>query len=311
MKDLVFIINPAAGNGRGAGTWRKVKKILDRDGVQYRSFQTEYQGHAEILARQIASLGNHRLQSITGIGGDGTIHEIINGLSEYEHIHVGYIPAGSGNDIARGFKTSKKPAKALKNILKQHNKGKCRVFDGGRLSLDHFGNHRLFLNSAGIGLDAAVTAAASQLPFKNMLNKANLGYLSYAAALLHTLQSFQPCNMEAVIDGNSFQFEKVWLIAVANQPYYGGGMKIAPQAVPTDGLLHITVVKEIPKWKLLLLFVTVFTGKHTLLKEVEILTCKEIFLRSEVPLPVQADGEIAGETPVIVSVLASRMNLLT
>ncbi|WP_338788909.1 acylglycerol kinase family protein [Metabacillus sp. FJAT-53654] len=81
MNGLFFFINPSAGHGRRMKVWNKVKRELERKKVLYRSFYTEYPCHAEILARQVATIQNYHLKTIVGVGGDGTIHEIINGIS--------------------------------------------------------------------------------------------------------------------------------------------------------------------------------------------------------------------------------------
>src|SRR5688572_29651322 len=89
MKNSIyFIINPLAGNGRSLRVWKKVKAELELKSIDYRSFLTDYSGHAEILARQIATIQDYHLKTVIGIGGDGTIHEIVNGLSEFNHVQI-------------------------------------------------------------------------------------------------------------------------------------------------------------------------------------------------------------------------------
>ncbi len=308
MKIFFFIINPAAGNGKALKKWNKVKDELQQKNVRFRSFFTERPGHAEHIARQIAEIHADHLESIIAVGGDGTIHEIINGLAFHEDIKIGYIPAGSGNDFARGFSIPHAPLDALATIIGKG--GKTGQYDIGRVIFNSGkGRQKRFANSVGAGFDAEVSKVADEASYKPLLNKVGLGRFAYLIALLKTMTAYKPADVTVTIDGNTAVFEKVWFITISNSPYYGGGMKISPAADPSDGILDVCIVYNLPVWKLLLLFGSVFFGWHKYLKEVELFTGRNISVKSESPFPVHTDGEQAGVTPIQVSVLNSRRSI--
>ncbi|QNG60877.1 diacylglycerol kinase family lipid kinase [Bacillus sp. PAMC26568] len=298
MKNSIyFIINPLAGNGQSLRVWKKVKHELELNKIEYRSFLTEYSGHAEVLARQVATIQDYHLKTVIGIGGDGTIHEIVNGLSQFKHVQIGFISAGSGNDFARGYAlppAKKAAASILRNLKKQ-----VRSWDLGQYNIGQL--DRSFVNSMGAGFDAYVAKLSNEMEIKKILNIFRAGSFIYIFALLKGLKNYQPGDVTLTIDGEEKTYRNVWLTAVSNHPYYGGGMKISPDAKPDDGLLDVILVHNLSRIKLLLLFGLVFAGKHTCLKEVHAFKAKEIKITADAPLMIQADGEYIGETPVTVT----------
>ena len=117
MKLLLFIINEKAGNGRGQKVWKQLKKELEGKNTHYRSFHTEYPMHAEEVARQLAYKYKNRIEAVIAVGGDGTIHEVVNGLVDHPTVKIGFIPAGSGNDFSRGFHVPASPLEAFSSIM--------------------------------------------------------------------------------------------------------------------------------------------------------------------------------------------------
>lgn len=103
MNEWYFIVNPAAGQGKGLRTWRSIEKELQKVEISYRSFLTQHEGHAEVLARQISAMQDDRLKRLIVIGGDGTFHEVLNGLKEIDHVQLSFVPAGHWNDAAKGL----------------------------------------------------------------------------------------------------------------------------------------------------------------------------------------------------------------
>ncbi|GAA0352230.1 diacylglycerol/lipid kinase family protein [Bacillus horti] len=297
----IFIINPVAGSGKGSKVWELIKADLETENVYYRSFFTKHAGHAEDIALQIAELHGERLEAIIVVGGDGTMHEVINGLRSYPQIPVGYIPGGSGNDFARGFMVPRSVKKAWKRIYERKNKS-ARTFDLGRFRFSERKKaERFFINGLGIGFDGEVAKETNQSSYKKFLNKLRCGSLAYAISVIRLLFSYQPCDIHVEIDGNAHTFQKAWLVAISNIPYYGGGMKISPNARPDDGKLSLCVVHQLNKWKLLAVFITVFMGQHQRFKEVTLLEGKSLTISSERPLLVHADGEIIGKTPITIN----------
>jgi diacylglycerol kinase (ATP) len=127
------------------------------------------------------------------------------------------------------------------------------------------------------------------------LNKLSMGKLIYAVLVLSEALTYKPICLDVIINGEKKRFTRTWFITISNQQYYGGGMKISPSADPSDGLLDLTIVHSLSRLKLLIVFLSVFSGRHTLFKEVKTYKVKEVLITSNVPVPVQADGDYIGK----------------
>ena len=301
MKLLIFIVNKKAGNGKGLKVWNKLKSELDQKKIYYRSFFTKYPNHAGELAQQISSMYEDKVEAVIAVGGDGTINEVVNGMVNYPQIKVGYIPAGSGNDFSRGFHVPNTPLEALSFILRNKT-NKAKWFDIGKCKVRNKSKSSYFVSSLGAGFDAAVAKLTNESRMKKYLNKLHLGSLAYVGALIRLLFTYQPTQVTITIDGRDFQYDNVWFVTVSNQPYYGGGMKIAPHAKTTDGLFDVTVVHNLSRIKLLFAFATVFFGAHTKFKEIAQHKGAAILVESDEKINIHADGEFIGQTPVQVEV---------
>lgn len=286
-----FIVNRVSGNGRGLARWSRIEPVLKERGIPYRVAFTERPGHATELAREAAKTG---VRAVVAVGGDGTVNEVGNGLIGTD-VPFGYIPAGSGNDFATAQGIPKDPVKALDRVLKHSPR---------RVDTADFGG-RVMVSSIGIGFDGQVAKTVNESKWKQRWGKG-----SYAIGVLKELRRFQPTRVTLEVDGQVIREEGVWLIAVANVSCYGGGMKICPEAKNDDGLLDICLVRGISRWKLLRLFPLVFSGKHVNYPYVVMLRGAEIRVSAERPLVVHADGEIVGETPVVISVRPQSLTLL-
>jgi YegS/Rv2252/BmrU family lipid kinase len=308
MKQIYFIINPKAGDGHCFKIWESVERQLKVEQVSYLAFFTEYPGHAKILARQIA-LKSPEQKIIIAIGGDGTMHEVVNGAMQDNNITLGFIPGGSGNDFSRGFQIPFDPIEALEVILRLA-KQEGMPIDIGKISLDDSKEH-YFINNMGAGFDATISYEVNLSRAKAILNKLSLGRMVYVYFLLKKLFTYKTSTIDLSIDGEKHIFEQTWFVTVSNQPYYGGGMKIAPGAEPDDGLFDITVVQHLSRWKLLLVFISVFWGKHIHFKEVKTYTGRDVSIQSQATLFVHADGEHIGFTPLNIHLQASALEVLT
>ncbi len=308
MKLYFFVVNTEAGNGRAKKVWAKLKRELDQQQLNYRTFYTKSPRHAEDLTKQIVSMHGDKIQAIIAVGGDGTIHEVINGLGYKHNIRLGFIPAGSGNDFSRGFNIPKSPIQALRNISKKNPR--ISFIDIGNVKMEERSKEYFFVNSIGIGFDALVSKMANQSKMKKYLNKLHLGGLVYVYALIGQLFKYKKSEVELSVDGETFHYHDVWFVTVSNQSYYGGGMKIAPKANPYDGILNITVIHGVSPIKLLFLFGTVFIGKHTLIKGVQTHTGTHIKINPKAKLLLHADGEIIGTAPADVAINNRKLSLI-
>lgn len=286
-----FIVNPNSRSGAGRSIWNLLRSELALRKVTYKAYLTEYVGHATKLAREISAKGTAEepLYLVT-VGGDGTIHEVLTGIRDFDAVIFGYIPTGSGNDFCRGMELPQDPVKALDCILRKE----CIQFmDVPYLNINN--RHHRFGISTGIGYDAAVCQEVLATPAKKYFNRLGLGKLIYLVVALKQLLFLNPTPMTLYLDGGRRRtFKKTYFTAVMNQKYEGGGFMFCPKASSSDGILDVIVVEGMSKLKILCCLPTAFFGRHTHFKGVHILRCKSIEINSAVPLPVHKDGESGG-----------------
>jgi diacylglycerol kinase (ATP) len=296
MVELYIIVNPQAKNGYGLSVWKKAEKELKKEKVPYHVFFTEYAGHAKEIVEYIGKKAQQA--TIVAVGGDGTLHEVINGVIDFPHIKIGFIPGGSGNDFSRGFSIPKDPVACVQFLIQQLKK-KTKYIDLGKMKNSAL-NEIYFMNNMGVGFDAVVANEANRSKLKAIFNRFSMGTIVYAILLIKQLFFYRCRNVGVVVDGKTYHFPSTWFITVANQPFYGGGMKIAPGACSDDGELNIIVVHNLSKIKFLAVFISVFWGGHIRFKEVISLSGKKFTITPDVPMMMHADGELAGHSPVTI-----------
>lgn len=284
MNDVLIIVNETAGQGRAKKLWESWKDQLP---FPFTLFKTEYSGHAAEISRKYAEASQEPLL-IIAIGGDGTIHEILSGSIGYNHVRIGVVSAGSGNDFGRAFFVFQTLKQLTEYVLEYQM---AEPMDIGVLNtpLDRF--H--FVNNAGFGFDAHVVYAANESKWKKWLNRFGLGKLVYILFLIKELFHFKKFSFSLLNQGDTIKFEDVWFITVCNQPYFGGGMKISPSSLPNDSLIELTVVHHLKRSKLLFIFGTVFYGKHTAYTEVKQIQAKEFSIQMNNQVYGHADGEFS------------------
>jgi YegS/Rv2252/BmrU family lipid kinase len=289
--NVIFIINPLAGNGKAERKWKVFKEGLD---FPYEFHMTQSSKDATAIAKRITS-GIQSKQLIIAFGGDGTAHEVIEGLIDSESTIVGVVGAGSGNDFGRGFVSFRSPSEINSYVASKHLHQKMDI---GLIQTDNEFYH--FVNNAGVGFDAFVAFKVNQSPFKKWLNQFGLGKLTYTYFVIYTLLTFKKFQLSISSNTGQQDFQNVWFATVSNQPYYGGGMKISPKSDPTDGLLELTVVHDVSKLKFLVVFATVFFGKHTNFKEVHQMQAPTFTLSTNTSVYRHTDGEFAGLTDAFI-----------
>lgn len=287
----VFIINPIAGNGRAKQLFLQLTTSKIYKSLKSIHFYTEYQGHAEEIAYHISMTYKADLTGMIVVGGDGTLHEVVNGLTD-QTIPVSIIPSGSGNDFARGCSINGTPSAILERIIKRKSDLPYWL---GEYTTNHQHHKRYFANSIGFGFDAEIAETANRSLYKKFFNRLKLGRISYVIALLQVLFRFKPMSVAVDINGKSRTFNDCWMITITNHPFYGGGMKIIPFAKIQPLKFPVLVINSISKFKILSLFMTVFTGDHVKFKEVEIIEATKVKVTSanQRDLIYQVDGETA------------------
>ncbi|TWT26479.1 diacylglycerol kinase family lipid kinase [Planomicrobium sp. CPCC 101110] len=283
---VIFIINPVAGNGIALKKWRLFEQTAK---FPFEAQFTEASGHAIQMAKALHTSKGPIL--LIGFGGDGTLREIVAGAAGAENLIVGAVAAGSGNDFCRGY-TAFQDAEAILRFLKCPKSIKedlGELCDGGASP---------FVSSAGMGFDGEISMLANRSSAKKWLNRLGAGKIVYLLYVIKTLVSFERFQLVVEEGNRKLVFDNVWFATVSNQPYFGGGMKISPQSKTDDGLLELTVVHNLSRLKLLLVFGTVFTGTHTRFKEVAQMSRPQFQLTAGKAVFRHVDGDGAGTTPV-------------
>ena len=297
-----FIVNPNSRSGHGLHLWQEAENILKEKKIEYEVFFTEYPGHAMALSRQIAGL---RLPcTLSVLGGDGTLNEVVNGLMEtdFSHISLGYIPTGSGNDFARGLGLSTDIHACIERILKPEE---FVFLDVGQTRTPDFS--RYFLVSSGIGYDAGICAEVSVTPMKKIFNRLCIGKLTYVVVALKQLIAYRTCPVSLRLDQKEIcRFPMFFFLTAMNLKYEGGGAKFCPDASYDDGLLDFCLLGKLSKLKVLTLFPTAFLGKHILFKGIHMKRCRHMEVITQKPLPVHCDGEVLGKVTQVTFTLSEK-----
>jgi YegS/Rv2252/BmrU family lipid kinase len=223
------------------------------------------------------------------VGGDGTIQEVVPSLLGTETA-VGVVPAGTGNDFSRTHHIPRDPHGALQLALRAPQ----RRFDVG------FVNGRPFVNVAGVGFDAEVAAWCKHR------TRVLSGPAIYVAGIFRHLFSYSPQVINFTLDGEPFS-ERCLLLAVGNGRFYGGGMKMCPDAVPDDGVFDVCVGGNLGKLETLRLLPLVFSGRHVERPKVRTFHAKEVRVSSPASLSIHADGEPVGMLPAVFEILSGAL----
>lgn len=233
-------------------------------------------------------------------GGDGTVHRHLCQLHQLK-IPVLVVPAGSGNDFAKamGIGNVETALRAWKRFCAEGNN--VREIDLGVIRAG--GEEILFCCVAGVGMDAEANARANRMP---VWLKRTGGYL---LAALRSLAEFKPVEMSITSGGKEIR-RTAFFVAAGNAHRYGGGMKVAPRALPDDGLLDICLLSKMNKLKLLCWVPTIFFGQHLRLKQVEYFQAKQVRIETGRELALYADGDYACRTPVEISVLPRALRVI-
>ena len=232
------------------------------------------------------------------MGGDGTIHEVANGLYKSEtRVPLGVIPAGNGSDFARTIGASS----VIEEAIIRATETSARSIDAGLATFDD-GQTQLFINVAGLGFDAIVAEHAARWKF---LPGANLPYL---VAALQCLFGYKNIEVTVECDGQPVTTGAVF-VQIANAKYMGGGYKIAPMADIEDGKLDLALVGDLSKPDLLWSIRKVYSGKHITHPKFTHIAAKSIRVTPKQAARVQLDGELLGNGPVTFSVLPGALML--
>lgn len=287
-----FIVNTHARTGNSMHIWNRVQAVLEQQSISYKVYRTLYSGHARELAEQITGQEGDRFNLII-VGGDGTINEVLNGVSDFSKVRLGVIPAGTGNDFARNVGIKGSCEEVLSDILS--NEDGTRM-DLGAVSWGRRGSRRIFTISSGVGFDALICKRSMTSPVKRFFNRLHLGKLSYLILTVQTLFSLKTFQARVSVgDKQPEDYKRVIFSVAMNLRAEGGGVPMAPQANPCDGLLPFCVAADIPPLRLPFYLILLVLGKHQGLKCFHILNDKRCYIHTNTPVTLHSDGEYLGE----------------
>jgi YegS/Rv2252/BmrU family lipid kinase len=272
------ILNPTSGGGRAGRQRDEIDRELQARGVEAAIHVTHSQGHGADLASKLATAG---ADVIVAAGGDGTVHEVANGiLTSGAHTALAVLPIGTGNDFAKVVPGAR-PLSSAYDVLAA---GHVAAFDVGYASWN--GGAEYFINGMGSGIDVEVVRQLHSLPHLP-------GPIKYLMGLLRALRVYQPIALSATTSGERL-VRRVMMMAVGNGVCQGGGFYLTPAASPTDGRLELCVIDALPLWKVPIILSRVLRGTHAGHPLVTMRTTEHIRFEANgaAPLYFQLDGEL-------------------
>ncbi|MBN1366804.1 MAG: diacylglycerol kinase family lipid kinase [Dehalococcoidales bacterium] len=300
MQNAKFIVNPVAGALSTKKKWPLISSLLKHLGVSFDYQYTEGIGHAIELAKDATNRG---YDHVVAVGGDGTINEVANGILTSKSIAsttLGVISTGTGSDFIRSVGIPHDYIEACSCL----SQGQSKPVDIGVVEYqkNNIPMQRYFINTAGIGFDAAVISSVEKS------SKRLGGTIPFLLGVLRTLVTYRNKVVKVTI-GDNEESKKVVMVMVANGRYGGGGMKFAPTAQLDDGLLDMLIISDMGKLELLKAFPTVYKGTHINNPKVKLLQTDHVKIDSLEKIPVYADGELLGEGPIVFRLLPAMLRI--
>ncbi len=287
---LDFIINPIAGGKNGKNMQSNISLIENRLKEKKAEYKFHYtKGHKDAILLTDELIKNGATDIIC-VGGDGTLHEVINGFSNFEKVNLGLIPCGTGNDFAASINLPENPVKALDLILK----GTPKYTDFMQMPSVRG------INIIGTGIDVDVLKR-----YENLKKKTKWGYTK---CLIKTLLNFKYSDFNVLINGKEEKYRS-FIVCVANGYRYGGGIPICPIADPTDNKLDFLVVRSMKKLKIIPTFIKLKKGKILNVKETLSEKLESVKIASIKPCTLNVDGELYDNIPFEVEIIKNKLKM--
>ncbi|MGB3954473.1 MAG: diacylglycerol kinase family protein [Brooklawnia sp.] len=290
---VTIVVNPCSGRGRAARLLPQVTRALQDalPGSEIRVRRTRHYSDAResavaaVAASQPPEPGQ-RPDVLVMMGGDGMASLGLNACAG-SHVQLGVIPAGTGDDFARGVQIPRDPLKAAAAIASGHTRRIDLLLASGEIA---GGVDQRYVGSVvSSGYDARVNERVNR-------SRLNLGRASYASAVLLEIARLKPLNYRLTIDGEYHEVPAI-LVGVGNAGFVGGGIHLCPKADPADGLLDITLIGPVSRWTLIRFFPLLFRGDFVHHPAITLLRGREVLLDGDGLVPM-ADGESLGEVPL-------------
>lgn len=291
MKQAMIIMNPSSGKAEAREYIQAAEEVLQGAGYQVTVNETAGEGDATSFCVQACSEG---CDLVVAIGGDGTLHETMNGLADQQHRPVlGIVPMGTVNDFARALQIPLIPEEAIRNLASP----RTRRVDMGRL------NERLFVNVVAAGsLAGSLSSVTSE-------DKNRLGFLAYLREGIKELTSSKAHPLTIIHDGQTWEGSSPLFIAALTNSV-GGFEKLAPSAAVDDGLLHCFIVKDLHLLNSVTVSISLLLGNLRNHKDVIYFTAREVTLRSSEPVRTNVDGEAGPLLPLTLSTIPRHIQVV-
>lgn len=283
-----IIINPVGGKGESQKALQTVTKLLDAKKVPYIVHETQYAHHATEIARELSRTPDTK---IIAMGGDGSFHEVLCGIENFENVTLGLIACGSGNDFIKKSGHPKDVEKALDVILKG-NVGYVDYMDLGTTRC---------LNVAGGGMDVDVLVKYASV-------KKLKGSAAYNYALIYTLLHTRFHKLRLIVDGKTMD-KSVFMIGIGNGGFIGGGLPICPHAEVSDGKLDVVIVNEMKKRRIPSMLLKFLKGKHVEDKTVEEFRTDRVIIEALDDSRFELDGEIIEDRYLDIKVVPNKLKM--
>ena len=296
-----LIVNPTAGNGQVSAVLPRLTSALREGGMEFEVATTNDTGHTTELARAALDAG---IRYLIAVGGDGTVHHVVNGMFDGRtpvagDAVLGVCATGTGSDFVRNFGLDRSVDVVARRLLSPDTMlidvgvAQYTLFDGQPAE-------RLFANIAEAGYGAEVVKRAARLPKR-------LGRVRYLLAAWASIARMPRANAEITVDFTTRTVPLVELVA-ANGQFFGGGMKVAPRAIPQDGRLSVLAFTG-TRNQVFLLTTKLFAGEHLPHPEIVEYQSSTCTVSTDQPLLVEADGELLGTTPARFSLIKRALRL--
>ena len=302
------IVSSRSGGGKAASVWPEIANLLKTKGVEFSAQVTDHAYHAIELAREAVLAGYRKLLVV---GGDGAMHEVLNGLYSQEAVRpsevtLGLIPVGSGNDWSRLHRIPANYAEAADLIADADAHTRPQDVGCVHTLMDGKPYCRYMINIGGLGFDAVVCHR-----FDMAKAQGHSGDKQYLKSLISGFFSYKPLTFRVDVDDVEFYRGPAVSVALGIGKYCGGGMMQTPEAVPDDGLIDLTVVGKISKWNFLSKVPSLFKGNIFKYKEVMHTRGRRIGIWATPYSFMEVDGEPIGITPVQIEVIPAGVQVVS
>ncbi len=284
-----------AGGGRALRFWRHAAARCTESGLDVEVFLTQRRGDA---ADRAAAAGD---RLVISVGGDGTAHEVVNGLLRRPRDparQFGALLVGTGADLVRSVPSPRR-AEEVAGWLRS---GRYRRLDAGRVGTST--GRRYFINAADAGIGAEVVRRAAGGP--PVLG----GTVNFLGAAVASLLVHRNALVRLRLDDGPVQQLRIRTIAIGNGAYLGGGMRMAPRARPDDGIFEVVTIGDIGRLEGIRSLPLLYRGTHDRLVKVQFATARRVEIESDLPIGVEADGELVGTTPAVFEIVPGALQVL-